>query len=263
MSADLKSPSSISAETLRVLLADRLLRATARSRSSPLSSSQQRLWFLDQLEPNTPLYNIPSVARLTGTLDVAAFEQALNAIVARHETLRSRFASEDGEPVQIVDQEVRIEIEQHDLMSIPEPEREQAMQQRVREEVKRPFNLGTDRLLRATLLQTRADERILIINMHHIVSDEWSLKIFYHELEQLYTALVLGTEPLLPELPIQYSDYALWQLDWLTSDDFHRQLNFWKEQLQGNPPGVDLPTDRPRPFRPTSGGAVQTRELGQ
>jgi amino acid adenylation domain-containing protein len=237
---------NIATERLRALLAERLLKAASQSRRSPLSFAQQRLWFLDQLEPNSPRYNMCNAARLRGKLNIPALEEALNAILSRHEALRTRIMSEDGEPAQIVDGNVRIEVPLIDLADCPEKEREQTMAAQVHQEVTRPFDLSIDRLFRALLLRLGREEHVLVINMHHIVSDEWSFNIFYKELVAFYSGFLEGHPARLAELPIQYSDYAEWQRDWLQGGTFDKQLAYWKEQLRGNPPGVDLPTDHPR-----------------
>jgi len=288
MNAEVKTPSGISVENVRELLAERL---AAQDQPSPLSFAQHRLWFLDQLEPNSPLYNIPSVVRLKGKLDAAALEQSISAIVARHESLRTRFASNDGEPAQVVDEHMKIALEQKDLVTGPRAsasgnltdalptatnpvspladargsvdEREAELERRIDEELKRPFDLGSGPLLRATLLRIASDEHVLILNMHHIVSDEWSLKIFFRELAEYYQGFVEGNPVSLPELPIQYGDYAVWQREWLNGPAFQKQLSYWTEQLSGNPAGVELPADHPRKGPRSSRGAVQTRAFSR
>ena len=261
MSRIVNSFTAPSTEDLRALITERLRKAGGQVQSSPLSSAQQRLWFLDQLESNSPLYNLPSVARLSGALDVAALEKSLNTILARHESLRTRFISREGEPAQVIDEDVNLELRQQDLTHMDEAEREAEMQRLVREEVTRPFNLSTDRLLRATLLRLKADEHVLVLNMHHIISDEWSVGVLFRELSALYRGFVEGKPATVPELPIQYSDYALWQREWVQSEGFQKQLRFWKEQLSGNPPPVELPTDHPRRAKSISRGAGQWRRL--
>src|SRR3954452_15251885 len=174
MSPAIVPPGELSTEDQRALLAERSRLDAPQSEPSPLSFAQQRLWFLDQLEPNSPRYNMPSVARLTGTLDLPALGQALDAIVARHESLRTRIVCTDGEPEQVVDEEVHFRFQQRDLTGLAEPEREPEMERLVREEVSRPFNLATDRLLRVLLLRLGAQEHVLLLNIHHIVSDELS-----------------------------------------------------------------------------------------
>src|SRR4051812_45064352 len=190
MSPAIVPPGELSTEDQRALLAERLRPDVAPSEPSPLSFAQQRLWFLDQLEPNSPRYNMPSVARLTGTLDSLALEQALNTIVTRHESLRTRIVCTDGEPEQVVDEEVRFKFQQRDLTGLAESEREPEMERLVREEVSRPFNLATDRVLRVVLLRLGAGEHVLLLNIHDIVSDELSFGIFYNELAALYVGFV-------------------------------------------------------------------------
>ncbi len=259
MSTENKSPRAISGATLRALLASRLSKAAGQDHSDVLSFAQQRLWFLDQLEPNTPLYNIPCVARLTGRLDVPALEQALNAILARHETLRARFINADGEPAQIIDPEAKIELRFEDLAGCEKAE----VDRLTHEEVKRPFDLGAGHLLRATLFRLQPEEHLAIFNMHHIISDEWSLDVFFSELAIFYAGSVEGKPVSLPELPIQYGDYAAWQQDWLQREAYQNQLRFWTEQLSGNPAAVELPTDRPRRSKPSLRGANQKHPLGK
>jgi amino acid adenylation domain-containing protein len=243
--------------------AECLLRMVGQINTSPLSFAQQRLWFLDQLEPNNPRYNMQSVFRLVGTLDIAALGTALNMIAARHEALRTRFVSEDGVPMQIVDEEVTIELAIKDLATFSEAEIDGLAERLVAEEVQRPFQLNADRLFRATLVKCRPGEHLLMVSMHHLISDEWSFKVFHRELESLYTGLVRGEPAGLPELPIQYSDYALWQREWLQGEVLEKQIAFWKEQLSGNPPGVELPTDHPRRSTPSPRGAKVWRGLGR
>ncbi|MDB6035071.1 MAG: Malonyl CoA-acyl carrier protein transacylase, partial [Verrucomicrobiales bacterium] len=185
---------------LRQLLAARLMQGGGRLSGNPLSSAQQRLWFLDQLEPNSPIYNIPSVGRLKGRLDLDALRNAINVIAKRHEALRTRFSNEDGEPCQVVD-EGEIGIGMEDLSGISEPEREQVINRKVQEEIRRPFSLSTEQLIRINLLRLAPEDHVLIINIHHIISDEWSLKIFFKEFIELYTGYVEGRNVSLPDLP--------------------------------------------------------------
>jgi amino acid adenylation domain-containing protein len=261
MSAQVESRSSNPTEDLRDELQENLLLSQG-PLTSPLSFAQQRLWFLDQLEPNSARYNMQSAIRLRGTLDVPALATALNIIAARHEALRTRFISEEGVPVQIVDEDVTIDLAVRDLTRFPETEIEAEAERLIAEEVERPFQLSTDRLFRATLLQCRPDEHVLVVSMHHLVTDEWSFKVFHGELERLYTGLVKGEPASLPELPIQYGDYAVWQREWLQGEVLEQQIGFWKEQLSGNPLGVELPTDYPRRSTPSPRGAKTWRGLG-
>jgi amino acid adenylation domain-containing protein len=250
-----------SPDELRAQLVEQLNQAAEEDSGWPLSFSQQRLWFLDQLEPNTPLYNIPSVARLTGPLQVPALELALNAILERHESLRTRFITQGGQPAQVIDEQARLKLQVEDLGGIADAEREAAMCRRVEEEVRRPFNLSTDRLIRVTLFRLQPQEHVLVVNMHHIVSDEWSFGVFYRELAAFYAGFVKGQPVHLPELPIQYADFADWQQEWLQSKAYEKQLNFWKSALSGAPTALELPADRLRPSAPTFKGAGRWRRL--
>ena len=213
----------------------------------PLSFAQRRLWFLDQLEPNSPLYNIASAVRLTGALNVTALEQSLNQIVRRHESLRTTFVAKDGHPVQVIAPELTVPLPVVDLHSLSEAEREAEALQLAIEEAQRPFDLAKGPLLRTTLLRLDEEDHILLLTMHHIISDGWSMGVFVREMGALYEALSQGRPSPLPELPIQYVDFAQWQRKWLQGEELERQLAYWKEQLAGLPPLLELPTDRPRP----------------
>jgi len=227
----------------------------------PLSSAQLQLWFLDQLEPNSPRYNIPSVVWLAGALEKSKLEAALKTIVARHELLRARFVDHQGEPAQVIGPEEQFELYRQDLRVLPLLARDTTAQCLIEQEVRRPFDLTEGRLLRTTLLQLSETEHVMIINMHHIISDEWSMKLFYRELQETYRALVNGVSPELPELPIQYTDYAAWQQDWMQSGEFEDQLAFWKEYLSGNPLAMQLPADRPRHASSNAKGALRIGHL--
>ena len=256
MNALSEVPPPVSAKDKRARLADRLRRASEGGVPRPLSFSQQRLWFLDQLEPNSPLYNVPAVVRLTGRLDTTALDCALQAVIARHEALRSRFDCDGETPVLTVLTEARFK-----LMDIGGKSREEAKWW-YEEEVKRPFNLsGADPLLRAALVRLEPDEHLLVLNMHHIVSDECSLKVLFREIQEFYTARVESRQATLPPLPIQYSDYATWQRRNLDGDALREQLRFWTEQFSGAPLMTELLTDRPRGRTPTSNGRALSRHL--
>jgi amino acid adenylation domain-containing protein len=248
-------------ETKRAIVAERLRQAALRQEPAPLSFAQQRLWFLDQLEPNSPLYNIGVVARLTGALHPEALGRALNTIVTRHEALRTRFICPNETPEQAIDSEVNLTLEFVDLSSIPRPEREQESKRLISVEVNRPFNLGTDRLVRARLHCLSAMEHEFILILHHIVADEWSLRILFRELETLYRKEVSGRPAQMPELPIQYSDFAVWQRDSLQGETLGKLLRYWRKQLGGKPPVTELPTDRPRRLSPTFRGGHISRSL--
>jgi amino acid adenylation domain-containing protein len=229
----------------------------------PLSFAQQRLWFLDQLEPDSVVYNIPTAFRLTGLLDVAALEKSLNNIVQRHEALRTIFSVVEGQPVQIIAPTLTLPLPVIDLRNLPEAERDAEAQRLAIEEARRPFDLGRGSLLRATLLRLEDEEHVLLLTMHHIVSDGWSMGVFFQELSALYKALSTGKPASLPELPIQYVDFAVWQRGWLQGETLETQLLYWREHLAGAPPLLTLPTDHPRPPLPTYQGAYRSLELPQ
>jgi amino acid adenylation domain-containing protein len=222
------------------------IRRVSRDKALPLSFAQQRLWFLDQLEPNTSTYNIPWTLKVTGALNVKALEESLNALSQRHESLRTTFDSNDGQPVQIIHSEMHQVVNTIDLSELPAANQGTEVRRLVAEEVDRPFHLKQGPLLRTTLFRLGAEENILLINIHHIISDRWSMGVFSQELTALYSAIFQHQAPHLPELPVQYADFAVWQREWLTGDVLHNQLAYWKEHLEGAPPVLELPTDRPR-----------------
>ncbi len=247
----------VSAEEKRARLAEHLRRASKKNFHCPVSCSQERLLFLDQLQPNSALYNVPSVARLTGALNVPALERGLQGIVARHEALRTWFDYSGETAVQVLSGSVEFELRVVGAADHAEAGR------LVREEIRRPFNLtGAETLLRATLIRLRTEEHLLVLNLHHIVADEWSLKILFRELEEFYNAEAEGRDARLPELPIQYADYAAWQREWLKGDSFQRQLLYWTDKLSGKPPVTELLTDRPRGAAPSFEGRTVSRTLG-
>ncbi|HYO72554.1 MAG TPA: amino acid adenylation domain-containing protein, partial [Archangium sp.] len=223
----------------------------------PLSFAQQRLWFIEQLEPGGFTYNVPYAVRLRGPLEVAALERSLGEIIRRHETLRTTFLLVDGRPVQHVAPELALTLAVEDL----EGQEAGAVTRRVEQEARRPFDLGTGPLVRVKLLRVAAEEHVLVLVMHHIACDLWSLGVLSRELETLYPAYCAGTEPTLPALPVQYADYAAWQREWLRSERLEEQLGWWKQRLAGAPPVLELPTDRPRPPVQTFRGAHLTVPL--
>ena len=227
----------------------------------PLSFAQERLWFLDQFEPNSPFYNIPTAVRLTGRLDVVALQQALNEIVRRHESLRTTFATLDREPVQVISPALTLDLPLLDLRDLPQPEREARALHLATEEAKSPFNLSRGPLLRATLLRLEKQEYLMLLTMHHIVSDGWSMGVLVNELTTLYDAFSSGQPSPLPELPIQYADFAHWQREWLQGQVLESQLDYWKQHLDSSVGILELPTDYPRPAVQTSRGATQSLEL--
>ncbi|WP_231608016.1 non-ribosomal peptide synthetase [Streptacidiphilus albus] len=214
----------------------------------PLSFAQQRLWFLDQLEPGGAEYVMPFGLHLTGELDIPALETALSGLVARHEILRTRFVADGtGRPEQIVDPQQPLAVTVHDLRRTEDPgAREQAALEILRTEASRPFDLAVGPLLRADVVRLADQEQYLLLAMHHIVSDGWSEAILARELRELYSAALQQREAVLPALPVQYADFSLWQRQWLTGDTLDRQLGYWRDHLAGVAP-LELPTDRRRP----------------
>ena len=214
---------------------------------SPQSCAQQRLWFLDQFDPGNSVYNLPVVLRVTGSLDSFLLEQSLNEIIQRHDLLRTTFALQQDEPMQIISPILHLPLAQVDLTALPEPERQAAAEQLALAAAQEPFDLQQGPLLRVMLLTLREDEAFLLIVFHHIISDGWSVGNFLRELGALYDAKLNGTAPSLPTLPIQYADYARWQQAWLQSESYQKQLAYWKQHLASAPPLLALPTDKPRP----------------
>ncbi len=232
------------------------------STGSPLSFSQQRLWFLQELEPASPAYNLPRALHLRGALDVGALEQSFGEIVRRHEVLRTSFTTINGEAVQVVNPAQPIRIARTDLSELPVAERDERVQQLALEEARVPFDLKSAPLIRLHLLRLAIDEHVLLLTMHHIVSDEWSTGIFVSEIGVLYQTFLRGALSPLPELPIQYADYAEWQAGWLKSEEAGEHLTYWKKQLAGELPLLELATDHKRPPVQTLNGASRSLPLG-
>ncbi|MBD2741503.1 non-ribosomal peptide synthetase [Coleofasciculus sp. FACHB-1120] len=226
----------------------------------PASFAQQRLWFLDQLFPGNTFYNVATALRLTGSLNTSALEETFNEIVRRHEALRTTFRMLDGQPVQVIASSLTIPLPLVDLRHLPATERDVETRRLATEERSRPFDLSQDSLLRVMLLQLDSSEHVLLLNLHHIVSDGWSIGVLIRELGTLYTAFGNNERSPLPELPIQYADFADWQHEWLQGEVLETQLAYWKQQLD-NIPSLNLPTDKPRPATPTYRGATQFLEL--
>ena len=224
----------------------------------PLSFAQQRLWFLDQYEGGSATYNISHALRAEGRIDVPALERALNAVVARHETLRTTFRTMDRQPVQVIHPEVRIPIPVEDMTSVPMEGRLRRAADLVTRESRLPFDLSTGPLLRLKLFRLAGDNHILHINIHHIVADGWSMHVLVRELIAAYQADLEGRTLDLPELAIQYVDFAQWQRDWLQGEALSTRLAYWKEKLSGVPRKLDLPTDRSRPPFMTFQGKAKT-----
>ena len=227
---------------------------------APLSFAQERLWFLTELDPNSPAYNISLVRRLSGALDVAALQRALSEIVRRHESLRTRFEDLGGVPQQVIDEAQDLSLKLVDLSGKEATERIAEAQRLAREEGQRPFALSRESGFRAQLLRLSDTEHILLLTMHHIVSDGWSLGVLFGELQTLYEAYTRNEASPLPELQIQYADFAVWQREWLEAAELQKQLSYWKEQLAGVVP-VELPLDNPRPALTSFRGEKQSLRL--
>jgi amino acid adenylation domain-containing protein len=219
----------------------------SREHPLPLSFAQQRLWFLDQLEPGNPLYNMPGAMRLEGRLDTAALQQALSEIVRRHETLRTTFETSGETPIQIISAPAPVMIPLIDLSGLNEIGREREAKRLMRGEAQRPFDLSRGPLLRTTLLRLREEDHLLVFTLHHIISDGWSLSVLAHETSRLYAAFTGQPAEPLEELRWQYADYAVWQRDWLRGKTLNAQLDYWRKQLDDLPPVLELPLDHPRP----------------
>lgn len=240
---------------------ERQLRPMARGESIPLSFAQQRLWFIDQFSPQNAAYNVPGAVRLEGRLHKPALTHVLNQIVARHESLRTKFIEKNGTPYQEIAPELEITLLTVDLQSVPEGIRKQEIQRLIDEESRRPFDLASWPLFRASLLQLAESEYILLLNMHHIISDGWSLSIFFREIATFTQMLTAGQSAALPDLPIQYADFALWQRNWLQGDTLQKQLSYWQNQLTPLPAVLELQTDYLRPAVQSLNGEHQTQHL--
>ncbi|WP_421655811.1 amino acid adenylation domain-containing protein [Leptothermofonsia sp. ETS-13] len=234
---------------------------TARETNLPASFSQEQLWFLSHLEGGSVAYNIPLAFRLVGALNVVALEQSLTEIVRRHETLRTTFPVVDGSPIQQILPPPPFRLSVVDLQALPETDRIAEVHRLGREEAQQPFNLAVDLLLRGKLLQLGEGDRVLLLTMHHIASDGWSLALFRKELATLYTAFSQGAASPLSPLPIQYADFVHWQQQWLQQDFVHQQLAYWKQQLAGAPSLLELPSDRPRPAIQSFRGGTESVTL--
>src|SRR5215510_5635543 len=240
----------------------------------PLSFAQQRLWFLQQMNPQSPIYNMPVASRLLGKLNVKALEQALNEIVQRHEVLRTTFQMVDAQPMQVISPRAALVLPLVDLTYLPEFARDTEAHRLAVENLRQPFDLVNGPLIRAALLRLNVEDHVLMLAMHHIISDGWSISVLVNELAALYNSLSIGAPSELPNLHIQYADYAQWQRSWLTGKVFDVQLDYWKMRLEGAPPILEVPTDRPRPSIQSSRGSLEhfivvedvvrgLRELGQ
>ncbi|MEM1255607.1 MAG: amino acid adenylation domain-containing protein [Cyanobacteria bacterium P01_H01_bin.21] len=223
-----------------------------------LSSAQQRLWVLDQLESGNPIYNIPAALRLTGAVNIDALNKGLRAICQRHDVLRTTFSTVDGKPVSTIHQQSPQDLlTVVGLEAVPIPEREETVKRLAVEEARRPFNLEQDMMMRAVLFRLHATDHLLLLTLHHIASDGWSLAILVQELSAFYTSFdESGASPKRSELAIQYADFALWQHQQLQSEEFNRHLDYWRKKLSGDLPLLQLPSDRLRPAVSSFRGAL-------
>jgi hypothetical protein len=243
---------------------------TAKNRTIPqysgtarlsLSFAQQRLWFLDQLAPGNPAYNYCYGISLKGKLDRAVLEQTLNEIVRRHKSLRTTFRVVEGQPTQVIAPALTLKLPVVDLRGFPETEREARLHRLATEETHHPCDLGRGPLLWMKLLRLTEEEHVLLLTIHHIISDGWSFRVLFQELATIYNAFSKGSPSPLPELPIQYVDFAVWEQQWMQGKVLESLLSYWKQQLGGNLSQLELPTDRPPPAAMTCRGAGQSWRL--
>jgi len=246
--------------------ANRIPRQPRDTNRFPLSFSQLREWLLEQLDPGTPVYNLPGGARVLGPLDLDALRRSVGEIVRRHESLRTTFQPPDqassGEPVQVVDPGVTVDVPLLDLSFLPPAVRDAEAARLMAAERRLPFDLGVGPLLRFFVLRLGPEDHLAPFSMHHIVSDGWSTALLYAELVSLYEAFSTGAPSPLPELPVQYADFAVWQRERLQGDFLEEQVGYWRDQLSGSPPLLPLPIDRPRPPVQRLRGAVAPITLG-
>jgi len=238
------------------------LEPAERAGSLPLSYAQERLWFLGRLEPGSATYNVPAALRLDGELSTHALEAALLEVVRRHEALRTRFPSFEGEPRQVVDEPQGSILSTVELTRLGPASRSAELERRLLAEARRGFDLERGPLLRASVLRLGRADHVLLVVMHHVVSDAWSMAVFLDELSALYAAASAGEPSPLAELPVQYGDYALWQRGWLRGELLASEVAWWRERLAGAPPVLDLPADRPRPALSSGRGASLAFDLG-
>jgi len=236
---------------------------TSRDKQLVLSFAQQRLWFLTQLQPDSPFNNLSAAFRLQGQLNYQALQESLNEIVRRHEVLRTNFKTIAGKPVQIVSSETKLLLPIVDLSELSADLQQIQSEQLAQIEAQQPFNLQTDLTIRAKLLKLGEQEHIVLLTLHHIASDGWSIGVFGRELSVLYQAYCERKPSPLPELPIQYADFAAWQRQWLVGTTLASQLAYWRKHLDGAPTLIELPTDYPRPAIQSFRGADYTFEISQ
>ncbi len=231
------------------------------SEPAPLSPAQERLWFLDQLEPGNPFYNVAVRLRLSGTLDVRALGAALRLVIERHDALRTVFHTVAGRPEQIVQPTTMFQLEHEDLHGLTDAARVAAVARITQAEALRPFNLSRGPLIRARLLTVAPDDHVLLLTLHHIICDGWSMAVLRDEVAEQYTTIMAGHATRLPPLPCQYADFSLWQQIELQGDNSRAHLDYWRAQLQSLPGPLSLPIDRPRPAVQTYHGNTCRRRI--
>lgn len=238
---------------------DGIPRRTETGSHPPVSFAQERLWFVQQIDPDTVAYNIPAALQLSGSLDVSALERSLQEVIRRHEILRTSFQLINSAVVQVIAPSLSFSLEIIDLSE--DADREQKVQAHVREQAAQPFKLDEGPAWRASLLRLGREEHVLLFTMHHIICDGWSSDVLVREVTMLYGAYTHGRVSPLPELPIQYADYVVWQRGWLSGEVVGAQLDYWKKQLHGKVEPLELPTDRPRSSSQSFRGASQSWEF--
>ncbi|HEX2269094.1 MAG TPA: condensation domain-containing protein, partial [Pyrinomonadaceae bacterium] len=249
------------AEVLQKLSPEK--RALLSAKLPPLSFAQQRMWFLDLYKPDSHYYTIATAVQLTGPLNVPALERSFTESIRRHQVLRTNFVMLGDRPVQFVNPAARVTLPIIDLTEIPAERQVDVAERIATEESQRPFDLMNDKLVRLGLIRLEQDKHVLLLAMHHIISDGWSTGLLIREVSILYDAYSHGREPELPELAIQYTDYAAWQREWLQGEILEQELDYWREELKGAPPVLELPADRPRPALPSYRGGHYTARLSE
>ncbi|RMD95402.1 MAG: amino acid adenylation domain-containing protein [Calditrichaeota bacterium] len=265
MSNNFKDISKLTPEEKRARLAELLKEKANKRLVYPLSFAQQRLWFLDQLEPGNSAYNIPAAFRLKGKLNIQALEKSIIEIQRRHKVFQTQFIAENGKPVQVINPEIFAKPSIIELQNLPESRRMNELQPLMQEQIQQPFDLSKGPLLRITLFHLDKEDHVLLLVMHHIIADGWSVGIFIQEMATLYQIFLdnsndLPVEGVLPELKLQYGEFAVWQREWLQGERLTKQMNYWKQQL-ADVPVLELPTDYPRPVLQTYRGRRERIEL--
>ncbi len=228
---------------------------------APLSFAQEQLWFLDHLTPGSPVYNMNDVVDFHGKYNAEAMRRAVQELVRRHEILRTEFSHSGGQPVQTILPEMNLPLAELDLASLPDQQRDREWARVVREQGRKPFDLSKAPLLRATVVHLSARDHRLLVTTHHILADEWSMEVFHQEIKRLYEAFSSGRPSPLPDLPIQFADFACWQREWMKGELLESQTSYWKQELAGAPSILELPADKPRPASQTFRGATESFQL--